>query len=433
MNKGDFIAELLLIKKLSIADRERLLKLAAKEFNNNTIELNKIWKEIEILRKNKKENNTELTILDDSTIINDDFGSIEELFGESEVIESGRKEPRIQKEQKNNLNNYYHPSDLYSFLFNFNQNQVLKSTCHEIDANDMEVILDYCETESYDFKTHLNKIVTAFEEHEKKYFCPPTIKALIRGYITGKDYNNNELKFGWSSDKIKTNWSHSEIAKWSNSHNIPPNSATEIFKNKKINAATCEGFTSNLFGKRVQTFRELVLHFKSLFHIRFDNSLQSIINKLNIKYEESGIIEFDWVNANFANNIELFTDVDKLIQAYSKIIDLIITQHLNNSIPRVKLSFFQKGSNIYFSIHHLNNTYNKSIQDTIERGIGQTYSNLISKQINGLCNLYLRADFEQDGIAKINLWNGDERKVNKIGLENFEGGVEHIFEFCKIK
>ena len=89
--------------------------------------------------------------------------------------------------------------------------------------------------------------------------------------------------------------------------------------------------------------------------------------------------------------------------------------------------YYQENQKVIFSIHHLNSVYNKTIENTIER-LGQTYTSLINKQINGLCNLHLKADFGNRQFAEINIWNGKDRESKPI---NPFQGVEHIMEFPK--
>lgn len=432
-NKYDFISELLEQKKLDPSQKERFLKLVSQELKNEfttkeeiEYRLIAIEEKLGIEKQDLVGTFNDVDLIPKSLLVSD-FSGIDLI-----------KVQEIEKEIKNEIPNgntiYLYPASLYKFLFEYNQNQILKSTCHEIDANALEVILEYCDMESYDFQKHFKKILDAYEVHEKN-FAPPSIKALIRGYLTGKDFKGNELKQGWSSDKIKINWSYDILPSWTfENHNLPPNSITkEFIKNKTKGFDLLEnGFTSQINGKRVQTFRELVLHFKSLFHIRAgEESLHKIIVSINERENWNETIDFVINEEYFPMNIELFTNVDKLIQAYKKFIELVIEQHPKDSKPVVKLAFYENDSNVYFTIHHLNNTYNKTIQNVIDRMNGQTYTNLIKYQINGMCNLYLKADFGREGIAGINLWNGKERSVIKDGLDDFIGGVEHILEFCK--
>jgi hypothetical protein len=64
--------------------------------------------------------------------------------------------------------------------------------------------------------------------------------------------------------------------------------------------------------------------------------------------------------------------------------------------------------------------------------IGQKYEAII-KKLNGLCNVYLQADFGQNVFSKIPIWD-NEWNIQKVRAEQncdttFHGGVEHILEF----
>lgn len=402
-DKYNFILDLINNNKMSTSQKERVLKLAVKEFG----------KEAGVIEEIKRR--------------------LERIETKTGIASGNNEDNHPENEEQNNINlpKYLYPSSLYKYLFEYNQNKVLKSTCHEIDVNELDNINEYCETEQYDFKKHYAKILSEFDEHDR-LFAPSNIKALIRGYLTGKDYKGNKLKDGWSNDNIEISWADIELEKWAKENPaLPPNlMGKQLMSRRKKSYVFAQDFTSKLTGQRIQDFRELVLHFKNLFHIRYDNSLQSLIEVQNKMKSWDDKIEFEMPANEFPTNIELFTDVDKLVQAYNKIIELVIEQHSKAEKPKVKLSFYQKDDKVCFSIHHINSVYNKTVEDTLER-MGQTYTNLIKNQINGMCNLYLKADFGHSKYAKINLWNGETRNKSEDGLYGFIGGVEHILEFCK--
>lgn len=442
-DKYDFIQEVLKNHTLSLAQREQILLLTSSEIKRDKKLCNILEERIKKLE--------EAVGLIEIKDVQEELLSLSEFQDVSALSTGGKaiSEKSISKESvnlkddnvpTNALPKYIDPENLYKYLFNYNQNPILKSTCHDIDTDELENINSYCETEVYDFEKHLEKILEAFKTHDESHFAPPNAKALIRGYLTGKDYNGKHL-IGWSTDNIKINWSHPNLLEWANKKKIPPSSTISYLKDNKIEGFNFDGdfsgygFNSKLFNKRVQTFRELVLHFKSLFHIRAGNSLKSILTNINISKGYDKKIDFELDEEIFPSNIELFTDVDKLVQAYVKFIDLIIEQHDTKQLqeglkPNVILTFYEYEKSVYLSIHHINNKYNKTINGTIER-LGQTYTNLINRQINGLCNLYLRADFGQDGFACINLWSQLPISFQKIEVEDNSIGVEHILEFCK--
>jgi hypothetical protein len=399
--KYDFIRELLEDKKINQNQRERILELTSKE----------------ISLEGKLEERVQ---------------KIEEIIFKDQPETSIEKITETSKQNKSDLPNYIDPYHLYRFLYEFNQNPVLRSTCHDVDSDELQKINDYCSSENYCFSSHLRKIIENYEQHEKSYFAPPKVKALIRGYLTGKDYEKNQLKNGWSSGSIEINWSSPKLNEWAiENSNIPPNINEILAGDLEIELLQIEPqIISPISYHPIQNFTQLVLHFKNLFHLKSgDQSLKAILCRLNSQKKWNEKIDFEIDEDSFPSNIEHFTDVDKLTQAYNKIVQLIIEQHNGDDKPRVKLSLSEKNHTVFLSILHRNGYYNKTIQNTIDR-IGQSYSSLIGNLLNGLCNLRLKADFKNGTYAEINLWDGKKREA--IDLHNFEG-VEHLFEFPKYK
>lgn len=401
-NKYDFIKELLENNKLNQNHRERILELASKEISLE----GSLEKRVQKIEK----------IIIENIPKNDDL-----------------KTHKPIKTKGSSLPKYIDPYHLYKFLFEYNQNPVLRSTCHDIDSEELKKINEYCDSDCYNFEKHLKKIIDHFGEHEKQFFAPPQVKALIRGYLTGRDYQGNQLIRGWSSAGIKINWSSDKLANWATKNpNIPPNSCITFFREKKGSKSLKiePQITTSITEKTILTFTQLVLHFKNLFHLKSGKqSLRAILYRVNSfkKWEEE--VEFEITDKDFPTNLEHFTDVDKLVQAYNNLLKIIIEQHHSDNKPKVKLRFFEENQRVYLSIHHLNGKYNKTIQNCIDRPHGVDYKNLISSQINGLCNLYLKADFGRQEFAAINLWDGKKLEAEK--LTNFTG-VEHILEFPKI-
>lgn len=466
-NKGDFIVDLLSNKNLSIKDRERILKLSATEFEKNDQEYQRILSEIEGFKKIYQVEQANLSTKIDGLIseiktlnsndsspsdkekstkiestLNKNVGKTTDINFEATNLKKSptiknnlTKEENTQKtiktpETYNNLPIYRRPFHLYEFLFSYNQNHILKSTCHEIDSNEIVTINKYCNKDEYTFGSHLEIVLSEFETHESKHpNAPNFIKALIRGYLTGKKYDGKDLK-GWSTDSVKVNWSHESIKKYtSENNNTPPNLSQNILRSKKMKPCRIVQINSIINGNTVQTFRELVLHFKNLIHIKADNSLKSIVIKINELNEWNDSIDFIIDDDKFNTNIELFTDVDKLVQAYNVLMNLIIERHNANGKPKVILGLIQKDKTIEFSIHHINNQHFKNLQDTLERPIGSTYKNLINNQLNGVCNLYVNADFGDNQFACINIWDR-KRVINATTINNISG-VEYILEFEK--
>ena len=386
-NKISFITELLNSKKIESSQKERLFMLTANELKKNNETDKKILAEIEAIKKQ--------------------IANVNE-----------RKEVVLENEniQLDGLINsdYMSPKDLKDFLIEYNQNYVLKYTCHLIDGDALVNINSLTKTSEYNFEKHLKLIKNEFFNLREKY------KTKINNYILALfgEYLNNYIKGdkekGWSSDNIKITWSSEELIAWASLNpGICPNPDPTL----DSNPFNFQPFRINNQLTRVQNFNDIVLHFKSLFHIRRDNSLKAAIDLVNNNYFLD-INEIDC--SDIRENIEFFTDIDKVKQAYKKIIEMCNEFH-NNINPAVKpvfsLSLKEENDTIIFSILHKNSVFGKTSKNTVSRE-GEKITKL-RKLINGVCDMYLKADFGNDDYAEINLWNGVKKDRNKI--EAFEG------------
>lgn len=391
--KYDFIKEILKNKKINQNQRERILELASREINlEGTLE-ERVQKIEEIIYNHNTENNVFHT----------------------EV-------PRNSEDS--NLRQYIDPFNLYKFLFEYNQNPILRTTCHDIDSNELENVNKICNSDIYDFNKHLSKIIENYDQHEKKYSATRQITGLIRGYLKGKNKWSYNIEYNWSSPKLK---------QWAKENpNIPPNLNENIAGDQEIELLVIKPqINSPITYDSIQSFTQLVLHFKNLFHLKSGKQgLRAILGRVNSIKKWTEKVDFEITDQDFPNNLEHFTDVDKLIQAYNKLIQLIIEQCQDDEKPKVKLSFYENDKRVYLSFHHLNGQYNKTLQNCLDRPYGKTYTSLIENQVNGMCNIYLKADFGNKEYACINLWNS--KKLEDFKLDSFTG-VEHILEFPKIK
>lgn len=312
---------------------------------------------------------------------------------------------------------YIQPKELQKFLFDFNQDEVLKYTCHPIDSEEViEEINKQCKTDIYSVEAHSKLILERFESKFKNVKSSRNMQGLIFAYLKGPKE--------WSSNRVVINWSSNELISWSNENKgkIASPGKNIAAKQKNYGFKLPNPFVSSINGQRVATFTNLVIFFKTLFHIRRDNSLKNIITYNNKSIENVNIT----FSSNFNENIELFTDVDKLLQAYKNIIKICTDCSLEGEQPVFEISFYKEENNVYFCIHHINTKYGKTLDDSLKR-IGESQSNLIKNQINGLCDLFIEADFGNKEYARINLWDeSDELKAQNIAEMQ---GVKYILRF----
>ena len=336
---------------------------------------------------------------------------------------------------------YVPPKHLHDFLYAFNQDPVLKYTCHEIDTDEViDDIKKQCETQEYNFSRHSAVIGEKLKELLKKF---PNLDKKFIGMLTA--YIGINEKKEWSSLKIKTCWNSPDILEWSNKHKgIIPSPGKNIAKKQKCNGFKMkEALESNLTGDRIWSFKDLVIYFKSLFHIRRDNSLRRILEYQNGHEIDIKGMEISFSAEKFDESIELLTDVDKLVQAYKKILKICkdvdsscITDENRDSNIQIELSLFYESENcVYFTIHDKSHHYGKTLEAAKTR-IGASQTELIRNQINGLCDLYIEADFGHNKYAKIGLWhpgsavleNGKEPNIPEETLDKAEG-VKYILKF----
>lgn len=320
------------------------------------------------------------------------------------------------------LPEYISPNDLYKFLLEYNTDPILKYTCHEIqDESVIDTIVALSQNTKYKYTDHLTIIRNAYKSLTKKHKVNKRIWSLMNNYINGP----NE----WSSDNIPINWSSPEIIEWSfnNPEKVPNPGGTLVHKTKNKGFTFSKPIYSGLTGEKITSFSQLIIHFKHMFHLKGDHSLRTVIEKINNTESFKEHIDFKFSETHFWNNLELFTDVDKLTQAYKDILKMILeaSKMKDGDKPVVGLEYYEKNSKIYFSIHHLNSVYQKTLTNTVER-IGESQSNLIKTKINGLCDLFLKADFGHDIFALVNLWDGNER--TSISIPEFMG-VQYILKF----
>jgi len=419
-DKLSFITELLSSEKLNLSQKERVLLLTKKELlslGDANIFLNLKISEIE-KKLNAIQSHSNKVISDDEfdtkieeyLIKNNILADIKNNLSATTLSNIDRNLSTDDNLSKNKIS-YKSPKVLKSFLTEYNQNEILKYTCHLIDSETLKKIKLLTETQEYDFEKHLKLIKREFFKLSEKY--KSRINKNIRGLIG--EYLNNYNHTGWSTYEIKITWSSPELLTWSKQNpgkcpNPDPALNSTPFNFKPIKYDNQQ--------TRLFKFDDLVLLFKSLFHVRRDNSLKAsidIINSVNF----SNIYDID--SNSIKENIEFFTDIDKLKQAYKKIIEMSGEFHKKTQ-PYTKAVFklflVENNDRIIFSIHHLNSTFGKTPSSIMTRQ-GEEISKLIKNQINGVCDLLIKADFGNNEYAEINIWDSKDKKITL--LDNFEG------------
>lgn len=435
-----FVKEFLKIGNLNSAQKDKMIELFERDRFQNFE--NKILDKVQNSQKNLADKIQKL----EDKIFNSVPNSEIEKLTEIQKVEN-QKKTNIQEETETSekpeiYTDPFGEKSLSKFLRAYNQDNLLKYTWHTIDKetikdgdeelNVKEFIKKLSNTEIYCIEAHQKLLKERFEELTKKFFIDPQVYALLYAYLTGKNAKGDHQK--WSSNDLELNWASEELFKWSDENpdyipnangNLKNEQKGKIFKLPKP-------FNSNINGKRIRDFSELIIHCKNLFHIRRDNSLNSILEYV-INQNKWENIEFEF--NNFNDYVEIFTNVDKLIQFFTEYINLIC-EKFGNQENKIILSLVEEGSFINFIIHHIDQTYLKTSESTLSRR-GSTYTSLKNK-INGMCELWLEADFPNEPSYRINIWTGKEwndkekiyvsKPMQKEKIEKVNG-VKHILKF----
>lgn len=403
------------------SQKDRLLNLVSGELANLEDQDSKILEDIQMIKEkiglNEKEDKIELFKKKLKALADKRKKSRISSEGGAEQTENNLDNDSTQI--SSSLNKYIDPSDLAKFLIAYNQHPVLRYTCHEIDDSDViDDINQKCGSEKYDFIEHQKLIAKSFDDLSRDYKINKKIYSLIRGYLHGPC---------WSSEKISMNWLNDELIEWSkkNPGTVPNPGENLINRTQTRGFKFKEAIVLKHTGERINSFSKLTLHFKHLFHLKLDNSLKSLLEREIDNNEWQGKIKFDIEKEKFWENLELFTDVDKLLQACRAIFRIIIdaAQKQNSETPIVKLAFYVLSENTVLIIHHINSVYGKTINDS---RIGDSQTLLINNQINGLCDLFLGADFGHGDYGMVNLWDGKKRNVIKM---DYFTGVQYLLRF----
>ena len=348
-------------------------------------------------------------------------------------IEKLQKREEV-KQKRSGLPDYQDPALMYEFLYRYNQDPVLKTTCHLVDSN---MLLGLCKIwgiDRYDFGHHHKDIVTAYNRLSNSFNAQKRLKninGLIFNYLTSK-------KPKWSSGNISEGWGTVALASWAKKKNnigMPPN-PDEALEEQRENDGYKFTKALTIRSKRLEGLANLCLHFKNLFHITSANSLSNALKRVDAqKHLPNGSPPVNFDPDQFHTDIELFTDVDKVVQTYEEILKIVADVSKGSGRPaRVSVSCEEDSANrqVHLCIHHLESTFSKRAQSLADR-LGTRYKSLINNQINGLCNFYQIARFSDGKDAEVNVWNGEERRVTPLATSLASPSVTYKLVFKKPK
>ena len=342
---------------------------------------------------------------------------------------------------------YRSPKHLQRFMELLNNSKddvILQYTSHLISISDRDDIINACGTEKYDLEKHSQLIAAHFHSlvETLKKDVPDCegmkIVSMVRSYLTGKAQYGKETE-GWSRDHITEGWGNKEFLEWGRKNpGVVPNPEEDLENEQKNQGYFLkEDRYSLLTGDLITTFSDLLLYYKSLIVIREEYSLKKAIDYSNQKFKEkyNNRIEFEYKKDAFDELIIRYTDVETLLQVYEKIVVICRDkdkdrERIRNEviITKIELSLYEEGDNVCLSIHHLNSIYGKPLNYLSSKNarIGNLQRKLLNKYANGLCDIFIEAEFSGKQYARYSLWAEDGGAINKISEMK---GVKYIIRF----
>lgn len=394
-------------RKFTPSQKERFLKLASNEFGLIKPSNEELWEEIQKIKVKLGDNDDgeENKIGQDLKSLLLDSSAEEESNEESRGQLKGEETTYLRKSSDITYATY---KNLPSFLRRLSANDYTKFLTHPFDITDISRLKTLLNCEAYNFDLHLKKIKEVFDVLTIKdsiykesfpelnsYFLPRGIFTKIKQYIYGTT---------WSLERnIKMHWSHEDIQKWTVDN---PGKAPS----PKEESLGYEGFYfySPSFNENM-SFSDLIIFFKNEIHIRSSNSLYGLINDIYNNPDNSFNTSINIEN-NVPDNINFYTDVEKLRLALKLILELIIECHSLEKKPKVLFNVSTEDE-ITLSILHLGNTFEQNIK-TLR--YGKSFGNLITL-LNGVCELDLFAKFSDSKSYHLKIWEfGDILRGNII-------------------
>jgi RNA-directed DNA polymerase len=306
----------------------------------------------------------------------------------------------------------FYPSDprnIAKFLNDFNQNIVLKATTHEIDNNLLVDLLEQLEIKEYDYQVHMKAVTKEFEALCDKYRVNRGIVGKMNEFLFQKEND------GWSADNIKINWNCPEIKNWCNQNKYKcPNPGYDL----KYASWSLPDVIYLPDGSSLSSFNKVISRFKGQIEFRDDTDLSRIISRMNRRYFSS----YEFNTTGLKQGIRFYSDVEKVAQAYKNLIHMCIdySDSQGKEQPNFSITLDEQRTGaetrIVLSIRHVNSIFGKTALTLHER-YGASLTGLISSQLDGICDLSLKAAFPNSEFNEISLWP----KQRPQAIEFFEG------------
>jgi hypothetical protein len=417
-SKGDFMIDLLNSKKLSANDKERILKLSAKEFESNNIETNnEIKGKIEELKKIIVDGQKTLSLKIDNLVRQDEFKlkfrEIETLIAENNgtnkrTIKDDRILPRFNSNQ---YPIYHNPSKTVKLLNNFTDNdKSLKYTSHSWEEGKFKSYDDFMSKIAIEWEDIKNPL-----KEQSNRLHGKISNFLFNSSLGSKDadghiysWGEKRLKFGWASPALKAHMLKEDVSPFS--CEIPQ----EIKKLDKKN--------------ELNYFKHYIEEFKNEIECREDTkNLKKII--IDLYEEELGFVDFKVLGIDNLDGFSFFTDVQYLKEALKKVFSKSFQPRKSfGEIIIDRTSNFKNGGYHLIKICQKDSFSKRHPEDgKILNPSGELFD--IINSLRNLADYSIESKFGDEKYYRINFLSSTEVSFVEEIINNEPKGFTHVFKF----
>lgn len=330
-----------------------------------------------------------------------DFTAIENLFN--------TKSDKVNKKKNKPIHS---PKKTAENLSKLSSDPILRLSTHEFDelTEEQKEILGGAEFNLLQYRKHLNE---SFENIK----LPTPLWIKLKLFLLGT-FDDNK---GWSESKILFGWGHSDLDTWCKDNpNIWPSS--KIGNNMNFAAPISFGNGRNQF--IANSFKDIIIKLKKDIQFRKEiNPLGDLGFLLEDEFEKQLKI-----TNKLSNDVFIYTDTEKVLQALRKMLKMFFETYGSEGKEKKEIeieSYTYKTPErcTIISIRLEDEKYKKSTTIFEDRHLKKEpegdFTNAILDTLNSLCDIELRAKFDDDIFGKATLLPKNSQKIEHLD-EKFE-------------
>jgi hypothetical protein len=397
-NKGDFIIDLLSNKNLSTNDRERILKLSAKELEKSS----ETQDEIQLILEEFEKSNINFKSKIEENIEEIKSGNIDLINKTEKILAILESQATIKPTtDKNRIE--HKPYEITRFLKNFEENTALKFSTHIWDKTDFLATYvsfiaklnkekkDYKFNDLFRYNRHLYNLLNYFLYEPRNI---PSINGIPQFGWPNEELK--DLKIGWQFPKnILKDWSTENYDLETNENKKYPMEMIVPIELKP---------TIRIKNKEVNSFEDVVNIFKT--EIQFRNGEDNLYKQVKFSLSKNHLINSDLSVENL-KDLHFYTYTRGIISAIDSI--FISFPQENESYRDVSFEVISQSEYLEIKITHLNSFPDKPLEIENPNKFFSGNSLAIINHLFSLCDYSIISKFNNQDCIEIGiLFDGSE-------------------------